>query len=346
MYTEQPKNLMILYILDILKNRSDADHRLSQQDILLILKNDYAMSADRKAVKRNLMNLIDFAYPIEYSQITRKNKAAEEVTLMTDWYYEHEFSQPELRLLIDSLLFSKHVPNTHCQDLIGKLEVLSSRYFKSNARHILNVTENQPTNHELFFTIEVLDEAITLNRQVCFQYNDYDVDMKLHPRTNQTGNAREYIINPYRMVTANGRYYLICNYDKYNNVSYYRLDRITGIQVLDKAIKPIRNLLGMQSGLDLPKHMAEHIYMFSGESVWVTFIAERWLVSEIIDWFGKGVNFSDITEKEIKVKVQVNEEAMKRWALQYALHVKVIEPQRLRDSVYSNLQEAIANYSV
>ena len=110
MYTKQPKKLLIMNILDILRRYSDADHRLSQKDIIDILQTEYEMVADRKAIKRNLMNLIDFGYNLEFSESVRRNKDGEEEVIYTDWYLERDFSDAELRLLIDSLLFSKHIP--------------------------------------------------------------------------------------------------------------------------------------------------------------------------------------------------------------------------------------------
>lgn len=68
MYTIQPKKLMIINILDILKKYTDVNHRLSQKDIIEILESEYCMKAERKAVKSNLMNLMDFGYPILYSK--------------------------------------------------------------------------------------------------------------------------------------------------------------------------------------------------------------------------------------------------------------------------------------
>ena len=50
MYTRQPKKLLIMNILDILRRYSDVDHRLSQKDIIDILRNEYDMDADRKAI--------------------------------------------------------------------------------------------------------------------------------------------------------------------------------------------------------------------------------------------------------------------------------------------------------
>jgi len=62
MHPIPPKKMLIINILDILKRYSDEEHRLLQKDILEILENEYSMKADRKAVKRNLMNLIEFGY--------------------------------------------------------------------------------------------------------------------------------------------------------------------------------------------------------------------------------------------------------------------------------------------
>ena len=59
---------------------------------------------------------------------------------------------------------------------------------------------------------------------------------------------REYTVNPYQIAAANGRYYLICNYDKYDDVANYRLDRITDIKLLDTPAKPARKVRGDITG--------------------------------------------------------------------------------------------------
>ena len=197
--------------------------------------------------------------------------------------------------MIDSLLFSKHIPYSQCKVLIEKLEGLSNCYFKSRVKHIQTMPNNELQNKQLFCTIEVLDKAITKGRQVAFYYNEYHTDMKMYPRENEKGEKRRYIINPYQIVAINGRYYLICNYDKYDNVANYRLDRITDIEMLSTPVKAMNKVKGLENGLNLPKHMAEHVYMFTGESATVTFRAKKYLVSEIIDWFGKEVRFSDVS---------------------------------------------------
>lgn len=68
-----PKKLVILYILDILQKYTDEEHRLSQKEIQDILKREYEMTVDRKAVKRNLLNLIEYGSNIEYREVSRKD---------------------------------------------------------------------------------------------------------------------------------------------------------------------------------------------------------------------------------------------------------------------------------
>ena len=290
------------------------------------------------------MNLIEFGYGIEYSEAIRKNKNGEEETLYSDWYMVRDFSDAELRLLIDGLLFSKHIPYSQCKALIEKLKGLSSTYFDTKVKHIRNLPDNAPSNRQLFLTIEVLDEAISRGRQVSFTYNEFGTDKKLHPRKNSEGAAREYTINPYQIVATNGRYYLICNYDKYDNVSNYRLDRITDIKLLDSSAKPMKKVSGLENGLNLPKHMAEHIYMFAGDSITAKFRAKGSIVGEVIDWFGRDVDFSNDKGATVDVSVSVNENAFRCWALQYGQHIEVLEPVGLREWMKNVVVEIAEKY--
>ena len=330
-------------ILDILRKYTDEDHRLSQKDIIHVLKTEYDMAADRKSVKRNITSLMEMGYEINFSEALRmfpnKDGVLEESYILSDFWLEREFTDSELRLLIDSLLFSKHIPYSQCKELVGKLEGLSNRYFQSRVRFISTLPETAPRNKELFYTIEVLDEAIAKGKQVAFLYNGYGTDKPLHPKRD-----REYIVNPYQMAATNGRYYLIGNYDKYDDLANYRLDRITGIHLLDTPAKPVRQVDGIKNGLYLPKHMAEHLYMFSGESVPVTFRMKKAILNDVIDWFGTEIAFFDETEDEATARVTVNWHAMRHWALQYCRHIRVLTPSDLAETGESDLQMALDRY--
>jgi predicted DNA-binding transcriptional regulator YafY len=344
MHMKNPKPKKLCFaILEILRQHTDADHRLNQKEIATILARDYSIEVDRKTLKRNLTSLLEMGFPIQYEETRRmypnKDGVMEESQIQHSFYIIPEFTDPELRLLIDSLLFSKHIPYSQCKELVEKLEGLSNRYFRSRVKHIATMPATGPKNTDLFWTIEVLDEAIAAGMQVAFTYNEYHTDKKLHPK-----RQMEYIVNPYQMVAANGRYYLIGNYHKYNNLSNYRLDRITGIRKLDTPVKPIRQVDGMQNGLYLPKHMAEHLYMFSGESVPVTFRLKKHILSDVIDWFGTDIAFFDETEDEVTARVTVNWDAMRHWALQYCRHVKILTPRDLTKQVQQDLKDALKRY--
>ena len=351
MYTKQPKKMLIINILDILKKHTDENHRLSQKDIISILKNEYNMTANRKAVRRNILDLIDFGYEIEYSEAVRMvpNAATgelEESYIMSDFYLVRDFTDSELRLLIDSLLFSKHIPYSQCKELVDKLAGLSNKFFESHIKHIRTMPDTSPVNRQLFYTIEILDEAISLGRKVSFTYNSYETDKKLHPRRREDGTIRNYTVTPYQIAAANGRYYLICNHDKFDNVSNYRIDRITDIKLLDSPARAARDVRGLEGGIDLPRHMAEHIYMFAGESEAVTFRVKKYMLNDIIDWFGKDIFFFDEDDEEVTATVTVNVAAMRRWALQYALHTKILSPEHLCRQIKEDLAAAARNYGL
>ncbi|MBE6927543.1 MAG: WYL domain-containing protein [Ruminococcaceae bacterium] len=341
--TAPAKKMLIMNILDILKRYTDEEHKLSQKQIIELLQSDYDMTADRKTVARNLSNLMAAGYPIECRDDVARtyiNKQGKKETsyILSDFYLERDFTDAELRLLIDSLLFSKHIPYSQCKELVEKLEGLSNRYFKPRVRFISTFPETKPANLQLFYTIEIIDEAIAMGKQVAFTYNKYGIDKKLHPRREQ-----EYIVNPYQMAATNGRYYLIGNYDKYDYLANYRIDRITNIRLLDSPIKPKEQVEGGKQ-FSLPKHMAEHLYMFSGESVPVTFRMKKGILNDVIDWFGTDITFSEETEEEVTARVTVNWSAMRHWALQYCRHVRVLSPSDLAHTVKEDLQNALNRY--
>ena len=90
--------------------------------------------------------------------------------------------------------------------------------------------------------------------------------------------------------------------------------------------------------------MAEHIYMFSGESSRVTMRIDKFLVNDVVDWFGKDVSFYDETEDKVTASVIVNLKAMRYWAMQYANYVEVLKPAKLREQIKVDLRNAMGKY--
>lgn len=359
-----PKKLVILYILDILQKYTDEEHRLSQKEIQNILKREYEMTVDRKAVKRNLLNLIEYGSNIEYREVSRKDifrkkdsisykgtsdfadkEISEDDLLWTDFYLKQKFTNEELRLLIDSLLFSKHIPYSQAKELIKKLESLSNIYFKSCSQYIYPLPIERTDNKQVFYNIAILDDAIRKKKKVLFEYAEYHTDKKMHLKKREDGSVREYIITPYQMAVQEGKYYLICNYDKYDDISNYRVDRIRNIQIIEEKGKPFETLKwsGHQP-MNLNEYMKEHVYMYSSENAFVKFRIVKAMISDVIDLFGKGVNFSEETDTHVSVSVHVNERAAEQFAKNYAPDVVILQPKRLRDKLRDDLKKAWEAY--
>ena len=359
-----PKKLVILYILDILQKYTDEEHRLSQKEIQNILKREYEMTVDRKAVKRNLLNLIEYGSNIEYREVSRKDifrkkdsvsykgtsdfadqEILEDDLLWTDFYLKQKFTNEELRLLIDSLLFSKHIPYSQAKELIKKLESLSNIYFKSCSQYIYPLPIERTDNKQVFYNIAILDDAIRKKKKVLFEYAEYHTDKKMHLKKREDGSVREYIITPYQMAVQEGKYYLICNYDKYDDISNYRVDRIRNIQIIEEKGKPFETLKwsGHQP-MNLNEYMKEHVYMYSSENAFVKFRIVKAMISDVIDLFGKGVNFSEETATHVSVSVRANERAAEQFAKNYAPDVVLLQPKRLRDKLRDDLKKAWEAY--
>ena len=116
MYATANKKMLNMLILNILEQYSDAEHRLTQQEIIRLLKSNYDMECDRRSVKNNTLYL---------------NELLGDVIDMENGYYlaEREFENAELRMLIDSVLFSKNLTQKQAKDLIEKLRAKGNRYF-------------------------------------------------------------------------------------------------------------------------------------------------------------------------------------------------------------------------
>ena len=327
MYATGNKKMLNMLILEILKEYSDQEHRLTQQEIIRLLKSNYDMDCDRRSVKNNVMCLKELGYEIS----------------MEDGYYllEREFDDAELRMLIDCVLFSKNLTQKQAKTLIEKLKGMGNRYFSAKVNHVSNLPElHHGDNKQLMYVLDTINEAISQHKKISFVYNKYGSDFKLHPKREE-----KYVVNPYQMVANNGFYYLIGNYDKYDDISHYRLDKMTCVEMLTEKMKPQNQVTGLEQGLNLPKHMAEHIYMFSGESVAINMLVDETIISELVDWFGN--DFYVIEKRrnnQVLVRLKCNEQAFFYWALQYGPYVEVLEPVSLRSKIAEAVSEMNEKY--
>ena len=329
-YGTNSKKMLNMLILQILNVYSDENHPLTQQEILRLLKSNYGVEkCDRRSVKANIESLTAMGYEISMEE--------------GRGYYlvARDLADEELRWLIDAVLFSKALSGAQAKRLISKLENLGNKYFESKVSHVITTPDMPRTrNKQVMINVHEINDAIDQKKKIAFHYSSYGTDFKLHDK------GKEYKVNPYQMIAANGYYYLLSNVDNHDNIAYFRIDKISNVEILYEKVKPMKQVQGLENGLDLPKHMAEHIYMFSGESKLVKLRCNIGATDALADWFGNGVILLDKDEEQgtMTVQVRCNLKAMFYWALQYGTFVEVLEPVGLRDDIKNTIHDMAKKY--
>ena len=322
----EPKKLALIRILQSLKDYTDCDHPLTHEEIVSKLYSLYNITVERKAIGRNIVLLQEAGYDIE---TTKKGS----------FLSSRLFEDSELRLLTDSVLASQHITAKHSKELINKLATLSNKYFKSYIKNIYSVNDwGKFDNSALFYNIEIIDEAITLNRKIKFEYSKYGLDKKLHC-------VKWHTVSPYQMILHNQRYFLMALEEKYKWVVYYRMDKITDIQLLDDKATPLRSIKGYENGIDYKRFSSALPYMFSDEPEQITFaVDEEWMIDQLVDWFG--FEFKTV-KKDGRIIVTVNASlyAMEYWAMQYLNYVEILTPLSLREKIAQNIKNADKKYT-
>ncbi len=331
------KKLLIVRIMQILERYTDADHPLKQDEIIEKLDSNYGICAERKAIGRNIALLQDM---FERDSMT-KNATA--IIIESDkhngtYLDKRLFEDSELRLLIDSVLSSKHIPENYSKDLIEKLSSLSNEYFKPNIKHVYSVKDWDKTeNKALFLNIETIGEAIEKERQITLCYNKYGADKKLH-------KTAEHTVGPYQLVLHNQHYYLVALSERWHNLVHFRVDKITDIKITESPLTPIRSVKGYANGIDYKKYATSLPYMFTDGIQRVKFECDNCIIDQVVDMFGKDIVITGIGDDKSEVTINASPNAMEYWAMQYLNFVEIKSPSALRDQIKTNLQNATEKY--
>ena len=326
MYGTGTRKMLNMLILNVLKEYSDSEHRLLQQDIIDLLESNYGISCERRAVRSNIDSLREMGYDI----------------VSKSGYYlkTREFSDAELRLLIDGVFTSGAITDREAHQLVKKLEKYSNKYFKSHVSHIHSTSSGKNAeNRNVMDSIAAIDTAISKGKKIAFSYLQYGIDLKLHPK-----RSVRYVVSPYQMISNKGKYYLIGNYDEYDNVSHYRLDRITDVEILKENRKPIKSVKGLEKGIDITEYLSEHVYMYSGDSAHIKIRTNENMMDALVDAFGKNIKVSLGEDEDIIVRLKCNPNAFFYWALQYGQHLEVLEPADMRERVKKAAFEIYKKY--
>lgn len=131
----EPKKLALIRIWQILKEYSDYDHPLTQDDIARHLESDYGIVIERKAISRNISLLKEAGAEIESGRAG-------------SYLERRDFEDSELKLLIDGVLCSKYITAKQSKELIDRLCGLSNKYFRSHVKNIHSVNDWYKTDNQ------------------------------------------------------------------------------------------------------------------------------------------------------------------------------------------------------
>lgn len=218
-----PKSMAKICILDILSDAS-RDHPLEQSDILARLVRKYGIGINRKTLHSHLSELVEAIDAIHYEEVDRTING-EVSPMMTNFWMEEEalFDDTEIAALIYSVLFSKHIYVKDKDSLIKRLESLSEfKLHHDMKNYLIDGMRRRDESNQLFWNLEVLNEAIQCKKLISFQLSTFDAEGKrITPKD-------RYDAIPLGIAYGNGDFHLIA-YDLGTEFADMNLERIKGM---------------------------------------------------------------------------------------------------------------------
>ncbi len=302
----------MLCILHILEEYSDEAHPLTTKDIIAKMESLYARTVNRRTVYGAIEALQDFG--LEISTYSDNGTGT--------YLIDRRFSPAEIKLMIDAIYSCAYISKKQTEELLEKLRGFLSVHERRHYNYTnIIAPEKKSPNPEVFLNIEILEEAINEQKQISFTYMDYDYDKKLKPR-----REKPYIASPYTMLCEGNHYYIVLINRGHDGPSFYRIDMMKDIRILDERIEKSKR----EARLDSVRRV---VYAHSGEPKHVELRFSKPALRYVIEEFGNDITITPCGEGNYTASVWTATEGLVYWALQYMQHVEVVAPQDLRDKI-------------
>lgn len=327
--------IRMLHILDLLRRETDEEHPMSATEISKCLEVK-GIPCERKAVYRDIEALTEFGYDI---LSTRRPKQG--VFLAS-----RELEAPEVRLLLDAVASAPFITEKKTRELTEKLcgflseaqgESAAAQIFSNQGEHRIKFE-----NEEVYYTIDALHRAIALQKKVSFQYYHRVIqDGKV-----QLAPGREFTISPYALVWNEDKYYLVGNYDKYDNLSHYRIDRMRHVSVTEEDARSCREVSCYQDQFDSADYRKRSFFMFGGEEVTVRLSCVESLLEAMVDKFGE-LRILEQADGRFVFEATVRcGEGFLDWILRWGGQAVVLSPQSVREQVAKKIRTLADSYEI
>ena len=281
------QKLKLLYIIKLLTENTDENHPMSTADIIAYLESN-GIHSERKSIYDDIEKLCDFGYDIIQVQ-----------SRLGGGYYMagREFELAELKLLVDAVQSSRFITTRKSRSLIKKLERMAGKYDAGKLQRQVYVAGRIKTENEsIYYNIDNIHRAIQENRQIEFQYLDWNLKKELVPRV---GGRKQ--VSPWALIWREENYYLAA-YDGVDGImKHYRVDKMGQMKVL----KEEREGLEQFSKLDPAVYTNQTFGMFSGTEETVTLQFPNRLVGVVLDRFGRESDIRPMTDRVFRVRVKV-----------------------------------------
>ena len=293
-------------------------------------------------------------------QSEKYDELLKRVPPVTNLRYVHDFSFDELDTIINALYFSKTVNEEERDRLIYKLAKLSSKRYQkkwfseNNDRPVIKnifqgiVNNNDASRTELKKNIALIQSAIDEKVKIQFIMNVYNAERELVPSwTDKKGKAILRKVTPYHILVYNDRYYMLANYERYSNLSIWRIDLMSNVKLLEEAGRSKQEIKGMTNTWNGQEYMEQHLNMFYDDPVKVTLKVPNDHYTMMVDWFGNSfVKWRAIDEKYDMVFVACSEQAIINWAMQYSGVVEVLGPSSVQNAIEARCRDVLAKLEV
>ncbi|WP_348980872.1 WYL domain-containing protein [Dehalobacter sp. MCB1] len=307
--------------MKILFNETDENNALTVNDLIARLAKAN-IDVERKTIYSDILALRDFGLDIKMERSKTYNY----------FMASRTFELPELKLLVDAVQSSKFITIKKSNELIKKLQSLASRYEAVQLQRQVYVSNRVKTmNESIYYNVDVIHQAIISGKKIGFKYFEYTVDKQKKYRK----DGQFYEVSPVSLTWDDENYYLITYSLKYQDLTHYRVDKMTDI-FLSNEPRDIYN----KDEFDVALYAQKVFGMFNGEEQQVKIQFDNSLVGVVVDRFGKNVNIikSDEAHFTVSLKITISP-VFVGWLFQFGAMVKVLSPdsliEELRQQAYS-----------
>ena len=322
------QKLKILYLMQAFMERTDREHPMSVPDLILYL-DGYGISVERKTVYEDIETLRIFGMKIE----NRREKPS--------GYYlaDRDFSFPELKILMDAVQSSRFITERQSRELVRKLEHLTSI---SEAKRLQSQTSvlsgSKAVNREIYDSIQKICDAMADNRQICFNYYEWDFSRELKPKR----DGARYRVSPWKMIWKNENYYLLCLDENSGVLKHYRVDKMMHVEVIEKQKRNGGNIF---RDFDLGKFSSGTFGMFGGMERSVRMEFENQFVGTVLDHFGRDVMLIPKDEKHFSMQAQIKVGTQFfGWLAGLGSGAVIVSPDNIRREYVAFLKKTLRNY--